>query len=77
LEQVRTYLGSLEKLCSDEMSLYFAARNVVSPDQKYLCMLYYKKMQSDYGKVQAVIAKIEDPGMDMPSPVKNVRMDQR
>jgi hypothetical protein len=78
-EQVKTYLNSLEKLCSDEMSLYFAARNVVSPDQKYLCMLYYKKMQSDYGKVQVMIARVENPGMDidMPSPAKEVRMEQR
>jgi len=74
-EQVKAYLQSLEKLCSDEMCLYFTARNVVSPDQKYLCMLYYKKMQSDYGKVQAMLLKMEPAGIVKPSPVENVRME--
>src|SRR5271157_2061259 len=73
VEQVRTYLVCLEKLFNDGMSFYYAARKMVSPDQKHLCLLSYKKLQGDYGKVQAMLYRMEGGDREMPRPVGRER----
>jgi hypothetical protein len=77
VEQVKAYLVCLEKLCNDQMALYYAARKVVSPEQKYLCVLYYKKLQGDYGKVQAMLYKLENGKREISSPVESERLAPR
>ncbi len=72
-----TYLESLRKLSFDLESLYYAARKTVPPEEKYLCVLYYKKQQTECGKVQDLIEKIEDAHAEMPEPVVNRRLIAR
>ena len=53
--QIDTYLTCLSKLCSDKQDLYYAARLTVTPEQKYMCVRYFKKAQDVSSKVQAML----------------------
>lgn len=57
--QVEEYLTCLGKFCSDKQALYYAARLVVSPSQKYMCVRYYKKAQDVSGKVQSFLVSVK------------------
>jgi hypothetical protein len=57
--QVQDYLIYLSKLCQDRVDLFYAARLIVIPEQKYLCVRYFKKAQNEYSKVQFSRAKVQ------------------
>lgn len=54
-DQVTSYLTCLSKLCKDRQDLYYNARQIVDPGQKYLCMGYFKRAQAEYGKIQEIL----------------------
>ena len=56
--QVETYLACLSKLCQDKQNLFYAARLTVTQDQKYLCVLYFKKARDDCSKVELARIRI-------------------
>jgi hypothetical protein len=55
-DQVETYLVCLKKLYDDKRLLYYAARETVPENKRYLCVLYYKKMQKECSKVQNMMS---------------------
>jgi hypothetical protein len=58
LDLMERYLVVLKKLCSDKQAMYWAARVVVLPEQKYKCFRYLKCAQEECGTVQRLIDKI-------------------
>jgi hypothetical protein len=50
--QVSGYLDYLSRLCQDRQDIYYAARLVVDPSHKYMCVRAYKKAQDEYSRVQ-------------------------
>ena len=67
-DQAKAYLVTLHQLYSDKQALYYAARVTVLDDQKYLCVLYYKKAMEDCGRIQVQLDKFnEDPASSLTS----------
>jgi len=57
--QVIGYIASLSKLCKTRQDMYYAARLVVSPEHKYLCVKYYKKARDESGRVELCKARLK------------------
>lgn len=56
------YLRTLQQWLFTKRDLYYATRLVVPPGDRYLCMGYFKKMQSEGAKVRALLDRLDMDG---------------